>query len=90
MIGSGGNIEGFEAPIHASLGAPILLGGAPRGVAIVNGTVAAAIGLGLQQWLAGVALWAIGHSIAVFAASRDPDFMPVLIRHLRQKGYLAC
>jgi len=26
----------------------------------------------------------------VFAARRDPDFAPVLIRHLRQKGYLAC
>jgi len=56
----------------------------------VNGTMAAAVGLGLQQWLAGLLLWALGHSIAVFAARRDPDFAPVLIRHLRQKGYLAC
>jgi homoserine dehydrogenase len=32
------HIEGFEAPIHASLGQAILLGGAPRGIAIVNGT----------------------------------------------------
>jgi type IV secretion system protein VirB3 len=83
-------IEGFEAPIHASLGQAILLGGAPRGIAIVNGTIAAAVGLGLQQWLVGIAIWAIGHSIAVFAARRDPDFVPVLLRHLRQKGYLAC
>jgi type IV secretion system protein TrbD len=84
------HIEGFEAPIHASLGQAILLGGAPRGIAIVNGTIAAAVGLGLQQWLVGIAIWAIGHSIAVFAARRDPDFVPVLLRHLRQKGYLAC
>lgn len=84
------HLEGFEAPIHGSLGSPILLGGAPRGIAIVNGTIAAAVGLGLQQWIAGLALWAIGHSIAVFAARRDPDFAPVLIRHLRQKGHLAC
>lgn len=84
------HIEGFEAPIHASLGQPILLGGAPRGIAIVNGTVAAAVGLGLQQWLVGIALWAIGHSILGVAARRDPDFVPVLLRHLRQKGYLAC
>ncbi len=83
-------IEGFEAPIHASLGSPILLGGAPRGIAIVNGTIAAAVGLGLQQWLAGIGLWAIGHSIAVFAAKRDPDFAPVLLRHLRQKGHFTC
>lgn len=82
--------DGFEVPIHASLGSPILLGGAPRGLAIVNGTLAAALGLGLQQWLAGLALWAVGHSLAVFAARRDPDFAPVLLRHLRQKGRLSC
>jgi type IV secretion system protein VirB3 len=86
----GGHIEGFEAPVHTSLGQPILLAGAPRGLAIVNGTIAAAIGLGLQQWLAGIAIWAVGHSLAVFAARRDPDFAPALIRHLRQKGHLAC
>jgi type IV secretion system protein VirB3 len=85
-----GHIEGFEAPVHTSLGQPILLAGAPRGLAIVNGTIAAAIGLGLQQWLAGIAIWAVGHSLAVFAARLDPDFAPVLLRHLRQKGHLAC
>ena len=82
--------DGFEVPIHGSLGSPLLLGGAPRGLAIVNGTLAAAIGLGLQQWLAGLLLWAVGHSVAVMAARRDPDFAPVLLRHIRQKGYLAC
>jgi len=90
VIGALQHLEGFEAPIHGSLGSPILLGGAPRGLAIVNGTIAAAIGLGLQQWIAGLVIWAVGHSIAVFAARRDPDFAPVLIRHLRQRGYLAC
>ncbi|UIJ46235.1 VirB3 family type IV secretion system protein [Sphingomonas cannabina] len=89
-MSAGGHIEGFEVPIHMSLGSPILLGGAPRGLAIVNGTVAAALGLGLQQWLAGLALWAIGHSLAVFAARSDPDFAPILLRHLRQKGHWAC
>ncbi|RHW18172.1 conjugal transfer protein [Sphingomonas gilva] len=88
--GSGQPIQGFEAPIHGSLGSPLLLGGAPRGIAIVNGTIAAAVGLGLQQWLIGLALWVVGHSVAVFAARRDPDFAPVLLRHLRQKGYFAC
>ena len=87
---AGGHIEGFEVPIHGSLGAPILLGGAPRGLAIVNGTLAAAIGLGLQQWVAGLVVWMAGHSIAVFAARRDPAFAPVLVRHLRQRSYLAC
>jgi type IV secretion system protein TrbD len=86
----GGHAEGFEVTIHASLGSPLLLGGAPRGLAIINGTLAAAVGLGLQQWIAGFALWAIGHSLAVVAARHDPDFAAVLLRHLRQKGHLAC
>jgi len=85
-----GDIEGFEVPLHRSLTEPILLGGAPRSIAIVNGTIAAALGLGLQMWLAGVVLWIVGHSLAVFAAKRDPDFATVLIRHLRQKAHLAC
>jgi type IV secretion system protein TrbD len=87
---SGQHIEGFEAPIHRALVEPILLGGAPRAIAILNGTVAAALGLGLQQWIAGLAVWAVGHTLAVFAARRDPDFAPVLVRHLRQKGHLSC
>lgn len=85
-----GHIEGFEAPLHRALAEPILLGGAPRAIAILNGTLAAALGLGLQQWIAGLGLWAIGHTLAVFAAKRDPDFAAVLVRHLRQRGYLAC
>jgi type IV secretion system protein VirB3 len=84
------HVEGYEAPIHRSLVEPILLGGAPRGVGILIGTASAALGLGLQQWIAGLALWGVGHTLAVLAAKRDPDFAPVLARHLRQKGHLAC
>lgn len=84
------HLAGYEAPIHRSLAEPILLGGAPRGLAIVNGTIAAAMGLGLQQWIAGLILWALGHTLMVFAAKRDPNFAPVLARHLRQKGELSC
>jgi type IV secretion system protein VirB3 len=90
MNAGGQHIEGFEAPIHQALGSPILLGGAPRAIAIVNGTLAAAVGLGLQMWIAGLVLWAAGHSFAVMAARRDPDFAPVLLRHLRQKGHFGC
>ncbi|RWP01381.1 MAG: conjugal transfer protein [Mesorhizobium sp.] len=84
------HIEGFEVPVHQALTEPILLGGAPRAVAILNGTVAAAIGLGLQQWIAGLVLWIAGHTLGVFAARRDPDFAGVLVRHLRQKGWFEC
>ena len=83
-------IDGFEVPLYRSLTEPVLLAGAPRAVAVVNGTVAAALGLGLRLWLAGLLLWLLGHSIAVFAAKRDPDFVQVLLRHLRQRSYLSC
>lgn len=83
-------IEGYEAPLHMALHAPILLGGAPRAVAILNGTIAAAIGLGLQQWLAGLLIWAVGHSVAVVATRHDPAFPAVLLRHIRQKGFFRC
>ena len=46
-------IPGFYAPVHRSLAEPILLAGAPRGVAILTGTLAAAVGLGLRLWIAG-------------------------------------
>lgn len=90
MRSSQPHIDGFEAPLHRSLTEPILLGGAPRAIAILNGTIAAALGLGLQQWIAGLVLWLLGHSLAVFAAKRDPDFAPVVTRHLRQKAFFAC
>lgn len=84
------HIEGYEVPVHRALVEPILLGGAPRGLAIVNGTLAAAMGLGLLLWIPGLLLWALGHTGLVFAAKRDPDFAAVLARHLRQRGELGC
>ena len=51
------SIPGFEVPLHRSLTEPILLAGAPRGIAILNGTLAAALGLGLQLWIAGLVVW---------------------------------
>ena len=67
---------------------PILLGGAPRAVAIANGTLAAAIGLGLRLWIPGLVIWAIGHAAAVWAAKRDAQFVDVARRHLRYPAYL--
>ena len=79
---------GFEVPLHRSLTEPILMGGAPRTVAIANGTLAAAIGLGLQLWIPGIALWLIEHSLSVWGAKVDPQFMPVFARHLKHKPLL--
>jgi len=82
------NNNGFVIPLHRSLTERIMLGGAPRNVAIINGTLAAAVGLGLQLWIAGLAIWLVGHGAAVLAAKRDPQFMDVLKRHIRHKPFL--
>ncbi len=80
-------IPGFEAPVHRALTEPILLAGAPRAVAILNGTVSAAIGLGLRLWVAGLVLWALGHMAAVWAAKRDPLFVEVVRRYVRYPAH---
>ena len=82
-------VPGFVAPVHRSLSEPILLGGAPRAIAIVNGTLAAALGLGLRLWLAGLVFWLVGHGVAVWAAKRDPLFVDVVRRHLRIPAHLS-
>jgi type IV secretion system protein TrbD len=74
---------GFEVPVHRALTEPILLAGAPRTVAILNGTLAGAIGLGLRLWIAGLVFGIIGHLGAVWAAKRDPAFLEVARRHVR-------
>ncbi len=87
---SGALPQGFTVPLHRSLTEPVLMGGAPRAVAILNGTLAAAVGLGLQLWLAGIIFWIVGHGLAVFAAKRDPKFLEVILRHVRQAGSYRC
>ncbi len=82
-------VAGFSVPVHRALTEHILLGGAPRRIAIMNGTLAGAVGLGLRLWLVGLLIWAIGHFAAVWAAKRDPLFVEVGRRHLRIPGHLA-
>ena len=82
-------MPGFTVPVHRALTEHILLGGAPRSIAILNGTLAGAVGLGLRLWLVGIVIWAIGHVAAVWAAKRDPQFVEVGRRHLRVHGHLS-
>ncbi|WP_430414055.1 VirB3 family type IV secretion system protein [Parasphingorhabdus sp.] len=81
-------IAGFYVPVHRALTEQILLGGAPRGLAIANGTLAGAIGLGLRLWLVGLVIWGIGHALSVWAAKRDPQFVDVARRHMRFPNFL--
>jgi type IV secretory pathway TrbD component len=84
-----GHVTGFVAPVHRALTEPILMGGAPRSVVILNSTLAAALGLGLRLWLAGLLLWFVCHMIAVWATKRDPAFVEVVRRHVRIPGHLS-
>jgi len=83
-------IDGYSIPIHRSLTEPMLMAGAPRGIAILNGTIAAAVSLGLQMWIAGILFFVIGHAVAVYAAKKDPKFVEVGVRHLKHKAFLSC
>ncbi|QJU57143.1 conjugal transfer protein [Sphingomonas sp. AP4-R1] len=84
-----GDVPGFSVPVHRALTEHILLGGAPRSIAILNGTLAGAVGLGLRLWVAGIAIGLIGHVAAVWAAKRDPQFVDVVRRHLRFPTHLS-
>ena len=81
--------NGFAVPVHRALTEHILLGGAPRGLAIANATLAGAIGLGLQLWIAGAAFFALGHMVAVWAARHDPQFVDVARRRGHAQHLLA-
>jgi len=82
-------VPGYSVPVHRALTEHILLGGAPRSIAILNGTLAGAVGLGLRLWLVGLLIWAVGHFAAMSAAKRDPLFVEVGRRHLRIPGHLS-
>ncbi|TRO86280.1 conjugal transfer protein [Glycocaulis profundi] len=82
--------EGYEIPLHRALTEPVLMAGAPRSAAILIGTLAAVLALGLRLWIPGLVLWLAGHSLAVFMARHDPDFMAVAARAARHREHLSC
>ncbi len=75
--------DGFEVTLHRSLTEPILMGGAPRAVAISIGTLAAAIGIGLQLWIVGAGFWVSRPYPGRLGGQRDHQFADVCGRHLR-------
>lgn len=81
--------EYYVTPLRTSLTRPILLAGVPRGFAILNGTLCAAIAFGLQQPLIGAPLWLVLQAAAAWAAARDPWFLETWPRHLAKPAYFA-
>lgn len=79
--------EGFSVPIHRSLTTPIMLGGLPRKIAILNGTVIIAFVVGAHNlWFLPIGL--ISHLILVALHRKDPDILVVLKRNINRPSYL--
>jgi type IV secretion system protein VirB3 len=79
-------MEGFRVPVHLSLTQPILLGGAPREFAILNGTLGAALLFGLHSFI-GVPVCIFLHILAVKLAKQDPCFLDTFRRHINHKPF---
>jgi type IV secretion system protein VirB3 len=80
--------EGWELPVAQGLAEPIMLAGMPRDYAILMGTLALILGLGLRLWWLGIAWWTIAHAIGLYASRTDKRFFDVLRRHLARPGHL--
>jgi type IV secretion system protein VirB3 len=76
------DVPGFMAPLRQALTQPILVGGAPRSFAILNGTLAMVVVFS-GALVAGVVLGVAGHIVGVFLARRDAQAMDVLKRGMR-------
>ena len=81
--------ENYVTPLRTSLTRPILMAGVPRGFAILNGTVCAAIAFGWPQPMIGAPLWIVLQGCAAWAAARDPWFLETWPRHLAKPSYFA-
>ena len=76
----------MQVQIHKSLTDKILVTGVPREFAILNGTISAAIILGLQV-LVWIPFAVVIHLLAVALTKKDPDWFLVLRRSFRVKGF---
>lgn len=81
------DVPGYLAPVRQALTQPILMGGAPRSYAILNGTLAAIVAFA-GAIVPGILLGIAGHVLGVFLARRDPDVIEILKRAMRISGRL--
>ena len=76
--------DDFVQPVRQALIQPVLVAGVPRAFAILNATAMTALGLGAHQILIAVPLGLGLHATALVLTKRDPLWLDVLLRHLRQ------
>lgn len=79
-------MEGFEIPIHRSLTQPIMIGGVPREIAILNGTITAALVLGMHSFY-GLPLGLVIHIASLTLSKRDPQFFATFRRQIKQRSF---
>lgn len=76
--------------LHQSLIRPILLGGAERSLALLNGVVSAALIFGIGSWQAGalgVVFAIVVHWGLVQLAKQDTQFFDIYRRHVQYQDY---
>lgn len=77
-------LEDMAAPLHRSITEKILLAGVPREIAILNGTIGAAFGLGMgSYWVVPVFIGI--HLLSVRLTKADPQFFDVFKRFINHK-----
>ena len=75
--------EGFSIPIHRSLTTPVMLGGLPRKIAILNGTLIISFVIGAHNlWILPVGI--LSHLILLALHRRDPQILAVLKRNFNR------
>lgn len=79
-------IPGYRIVLHNSLSKPMLLSGVPRRFALLNGTMCAALVLGLHIFYI-LPLFVFLHLLMVVLTSKDPYFFEILVRCLKYKKY---
>jgi len=88
MMDDSTSIEGYEVPLHLSLTEPTLFGGVPREFGILTFVLTMVVALGLRIWWLGFPLGIGVYLVAVILTRRDPYWLPIFRRHLRQPTFL--
>lgn len=78
---------GYAVPIHASLWRPMLLGGVPQEIAVLNFGIWMTVGMSMKAYIAALLGFAICWIPAVLLARDDPQFFAALKRHLRHRDF---
>lgn len=76
--------------LHQSLIRPLLLGGAERTLAMINGVISSALVFGIGSWQAGVlgvTLAVVVHWCLVQLAKKDTQFFDIYRRHVQYQDY---